>query len=191
MLDPRITVTIVKKTRQIIQNLSPADGLAILKILANADEQIAVRIGEVATTYLSEVDPEDVAGGLYEELDSLQVEEVWDRAGSTRHGYMEPYEAAYQMIEEILDPYFADLRKYQQLNMPRQAMHLCMGLLQGFYLFEHESTSEFKNWATDAPLDFAQEVVAAWKAEFPSADDVLAVKEFIAGTLGIWGVRLV
>ncbi|MBP7960849.1 MAG: hypothetical protein KBG20_11220 [Caldilineaceae bacterium] len=182
---------VVNKTRQIIKSLSPADAQAVLRILANADEKIAKRIADIATTYLSEVDLEDIAAAIYDDLDLLQVEEVWDRAGDTRDGYVETDEAAYQMIEEVLEPYLEELRKYQQLNMPRQALHLCMGLLKGLWLFEQESTSEFKNWAADAPLGFAEEVIIAWKSEIPAGDEILAFKEFIAGPLGGWGMRLV
>lgn len=72
----------MKDPYQIINNLSPGDALAILKSLAASDAQLARRITEIATAQLSQVDPEEVAAVLHEELNALQVEEVWDRAGS-------------------------------------------------------------------------------------------------------------
>ena len=48
--------------------LSPTDALSILRILADSDEQIAKRIAEIATTHLSEVDPEEVAFVLHDKL---------------------------------------------------------------------------------------------------------------------------
>ena len=117
---------------------------------------------------LSGVDPEDVAVVLYNELDALEVEEVWDRAGPTRHGYVDPGEAADGMIEEVIEPYLEELRKYQALGMNTEANRMCMGLLLGLYRFEDESTSEFKNWAPDAPGEFAWAVVEAWRAGMPS-----------------------
>ncbi len=80
----------MKDPHKIIEHLSGSDALSILRILAGSDEQLAARIAEIATVYLSGVDPEEVATILYHELSFLEVEEVWDRAGETRHGYVEP-----------------------------------------------------------------------------------------------------
>ncbi|MBL7183369.1 MAG: hypothetical protein ISS50_02850 [Anaerolineae bacterium] len=181
----------MKDPHEIIDHLSHIDALAILRILAGTDEQLAARIAEVATAYLSEVDPEEVAAILYDELNFLEVEDVWDRAGPTRHGYVHPGEAADGMIEEVLEPFLEELAKYQKLGMNTEANRMCMGLLLGFYRFERESRSEFKDWAPDAPIIFAETVVDAWKDGAPSRADVKVVKAFIEDELGGWGVRLV
>jgi hypothetical protein len=181
----------MKAPHEIIEHLSPNDALTILKTLARDDEHLAARIAEIATACLSGVDPEDIAAVLYDELDALEVEEVWDRAGPTRHGYVDPGEAADQMIEEVIEPYLEELRKYHALDMNTEANRMCMGLLLGLYRFEDESTSEFKNWAPDAPGEFAWAVVKAWRAGMPSRADVKAVKAFIEDELCGWGARLV
>ena len=151
----------MKNPHEIINRLSPNDALTVLKTLANDDETLAARIAEIATAHLSEVDPEDIALELYDELDSLEVEEIWDRAGESRHGYVSPDEAADQMIDEIIDPYLEELKKYQALGMNTGANRLCMGLLLGLYRFEDKSTSRFKEWAPDAAGIFADVVVDA------------------------------
>jgi len=181
----------MKPPREIIDHLSPTDALSILRILAHSDERLAVRIAEMATAHLSGVDSEEVAAVLYDELDSLEVEEVWDRAGPTRHGYVDPGEAADGMIEEGIEPFLEELKKYQALGMSAEANGICMGLLLGLYRCKRESTSEFKDWAGDAPSIFADAVVDAWKAGAPSRADVKAVKTFIEEELGGWGARLV
>jgi hypothetical protein len=177
----------MKNPHEIINQLSPNDALSILITLAESDEQIANRIAEMALAKLSKVDPEEVAAVLYDELNLLEVEEVWDRAGpSHRHGYMEPHEAAEEMIDEVVAPYLAELKKYQKLGMNTEANKMCMGLLLGLYRFEHESTSEFKNWAVDAAGAFAWSVVDAWKTGSPSRADVKAVKTFVEDELMGW-----
>ena len=177
--------------KEIIDQLSHGQALAILQALAAGDEQLANRIAELGTACLSEVDPEEVSAALYDELDALEVEEVWDRAEKTRHGYVDTSEAAYQMVEEVIDPYLEQLKKYQKLGMSTEANTLCMGLLLGLYQFERESKSEFKNWAVDAPGGFASTVIDAWKAGRPGRKDVAALKQFIGDELGNWGARLV
>ena len=149
----------MKDPREIIDHLSPTDALSILRTLANSDEALARRIAEIGMSRLSGVAPEEVAAELYDELDALEVEEVWDRAGETHYGYVEPGEAADQMIEEVLEPFLEELGKYQKLGMNTEANRMCMRLLLGLYRFERESTSEFKGWAPDAPIIFAEAVV--------------------------------
>jgi len=181
----------MRDLHEIIDHLSPTDALSILRILADSDERLAARIAEIATARLSGVDLEEVAAVLYDELNTLEVEEVWDRAGPTRHGYVDPGEAADEMIEEVMEPFLEELKKYQALGMSTEANRMCMGLLLGLYRFEHESTSEFKDWAGDAPSIFADAVVDTWKAGSPSRPDVKAVKAFIEDELCGWGARLV
>jgi len=177
--------------REIIDQLSSDQALAILKTLAASNEQLARRIAKMGMAYLSKVDMEEVAAALYDELDALEVEEVWDRSGKTRHGYVDTSEAAYQMIEEIIEPYLERLEKHEKLGMSTEANKLCMGLLLGLYQFDRESQSEFKNWATDAPGEFASSVIEAWKAGKPGRKDVTALKQFIADELNTWEAHLV
>jgi hypothetical protein len=120
----------------------------------------------------------------------LEVEEVWDRAGPKRHGYVDPGEAADEMVEEVVEPFLQELRKYQKLGMRAQANQTCMGLLLGLYRFERESRSEFKDWAGDAPIAFAEAVIDAWQEGVPEQADVRKIKEFIEYELNGWVERL-
>lgn len=181
----------MKDVHQIIEQLSPADASAILHALATGDEALSSRIAEMALARIQQVDVEEVAAALYDELEALEVEEVWERAGRKRHGYVETGDAAYQMIEEVLTPFLADLARYQKLGLRDEANRMCEGLLLGFYRFEHESTSSFKDWAPDAPINFAETVMAAWKAGSPAKRDSQALKAFVAEELGSWGAHLV
>jgi len=179
----------MKEPLQIIDTLSPTDALAILRALAGSDDQLATRIAGMATARLRGVDPEEVAAALYDELNGLDVEEVWDRAGRTRYGYVEPHQAAEQMIEEIIAPFLEELKKHQALGMNAEANRMCMGLLLGLHRFERESTSKFKDWASDAPDAFAEAVVDAWKAGAPGCVDAETVSAFVEDELGTWGAR--
>jgi len=64
-------------------------------------------------------------------------------------------------------------------------------LLWGLYRSEHESTIEFKDWATDVPVALADAAVDAWKDGSPSRADTRAVKSFIEDKLGGWIARQV
>lgn len=176
---------------EIINQLSPNDALAILKALVRNDEARAARIAEIALARLGDIDLEEVAFDLYEELNALEVEDVWDRVGRTRHGYVEPIEVADEMVGVVIAPYLEELQKCQALGMDEQANRMCKGLLLGLYKFDRESTSEFKDWAGDAPTAFAEEVVSVWKDGRPSQSDIKAFRKFIEEALGRWCRHLV
>jgi hypothetical protein len=99
-----------KEARDVIDQLSVSEARSILKALAGEDGELAIRIREMALSCLADVDAEEIAADVHSELDALQVEEVWDRAGpSYRNGYVDPGEAAYQMMEEVLNPFLLEL----------------------------------------------------------------------------------
>ncbi|MFQ5594009.1 MAG: hypothetical protein ACE5HA_07645 [Anaerolineae bacterium] len=129
---------------KLISQLTPDEGLAILRALARQDAQLAARIVETITAHLSDdapqtpEDAEGIAEDLVFELNLLEVEEVWDRAGQTRYGYVEPSEAADEMMQEVLEPYLEEMKRYQRLGMHEAARYTCMGLLAGLYRFETE-----------------------------------------------------
>jgi hypothetical protein len=174
----------------VIAQLSPEDALAVLKALARRDAEAAATIAEIAYDYLQGVELEEIAFTLYEDLELLRVEEVWDRAGPTRHGYVDPAEVAYNMIEEVLEPHLEQLTKYQKLDMRSEAQQLCMGLLRGLYRFDQESESEFKDWAPDAMPAYSQDVLQAWKRGQPDQAERQRVETFLAEHLKRWRLRL-
>ena len=179
----------MKNPQKVINALSPDDALHIIKKLASEDEALAVRIADMANTLLSQVDFEEVAGSLLSELEALEVEEVWDRAGRTRHGYVDSSEAADAMIEEVIEPFWDEMKKYRQMGLHVQADEQCKGILLGLHDFEQDSSSEFKDWALDSVSMFAAETLSAWKAENPPPDSISRLEEFMKDELLDW-IRL-
>ena len=52
-----------------------------------------------------------------------------------------------------------------------------MGILKGIYKFETESTSEYKDWAVDAPSGIFEQVLDEWKEGQNSPEDIAEVEE--------------
>jgi hypothetical protein len=179
----------------ILNQLSADDALAVLRILAQ-EEPLAARIHQVAEAYLqgnaphAPEDVEEIAEEVRAELEGLQAEEVWDRAGQTRHGYVEDGEVADEMIQRVVNPHLEDLARYQGLGMSQEAMYLCMGLLQGLYEFEHQSESEFKDWATDLSIGYAEIALEKWREGKPKPSAIKEMQNFIQENLQHWNFTL-
>ena len=176
----------MKKPQKIINQLSPEDALAVLKALADSDAELAERIAEIAMEYLREVDADDIAADVYDALEYLEVEDVWDRAGPSRDGYREPGEVADEMIGDALKPYREDMDRYQRLNMLKETTRVCMGILAGLYRFENESSSEFNDWAVDIPFFYAEDTLEKWYTKRVSQESVDEMKSFIQMHLPEW-----
>ena len=176
----------MKKLPEVINQLSPQDALAVLKTLADSDASLARRIAEIATEYLSQVDADNVTEEVYFSLESLQVEDVWDKAGSTRDGYVEPYEVVNEMIDGVMTAYFDELVRYQKLKMGDESMSFCKGLLLGLYKFEYKCKTEFREWAPDYASSYAEEVLGKWQTKCVSQEALDEMNAFIQKQLPKW-----
>lgn len=159
--------------------ITPDNALLVLKILANEDKKIGKRIQQIATQLITSVDLEEVANNLFSELDSLEVEDLWDQSGSTRYGYVEPCDKAYEMMEDVLKPFLAQLKKYRSLTMAKEAKVYCMGILKGLYLFDQESSAQFSEWAEDVARDMFDGLLIEWKKEYKDRTFLNDIKKFI------------
>jgi hypothetical protein len=172
------------KRKDILDQLSGVEAKSVLRALAQ-DTALAARIQQLAEAYLEGNAPhtfEDAAAIAEEvryELEQLEVEEVWDRAGKTRHGYVETGEVADEMIARVLEPYLEGLARYQRLKMHLEATYLCLGVLQGLYTFEHQSRSAFKDWATDLPLGQAEIALEQWRKGGMTRPAIEQMRNFI------------
>ena len=175
------------KRKDILSTITPNEAFAILQSLAKEDKNIRKRIEQLAIEYLEDLDLEEIADQVYSDLDFVEVEELWDRSGSTRDGYVDVNEEAWVMFEEVLEPYTDELRRYHDRLMPAQAMLYCMGILKGVYLFEKESTSQYKDWAVDAPKEFFNRILRDWKEACRNNNDLKQMEDFIEQECPEWG----
>lgn len=163
----------------VLESITGTDALAILKVLAERHVNLAQEINAVAKELLSHVKIDEVAANVQSELDFLHVEDIWDRSGATRDGYVDPGEAAWEMFEEALKPFQDEVDKYKQLSMLEEAELTCEGLLKGIYNFEKESSTEYKQWAVDAPGEYFGWVLDDWKKLFEGQPPLSGMREFL------------
>lgn len=177
-----------KPELNILDRISADDALVILTRLAQEDTSLLKRIERAALEFFKEVSVEEIADGVFWELDTLEVEDVWDNSGPTRYGYVDSGEKAWEMVESAIEPYLEELKKCQDLKLDEEAKKYCMGILKGIYQFEKESENEFKDWAADAPRQNFEEVFDKWKKHCTNPDDIKEMKEFIGKNSPDWKI---
>ncbi len=165
----------------LIDQINANDAYYILKKLYESDESIARKIEEVANLYLSQVDREQIANNLFLDLDFLEVEELWDSSGSTRYGYIDTGDRAYEMVEEVIEPYLDEMKKYYNLGYYQDSSEICIGILQGLIQFDKESKTQFREWAEDIADAMFEQVWDEYKELVNKETDILDMEEIVAG----------
>ena len=87
-----------KSELNILDRISADDALVILTRLAQEDTSLLKRIERAALEYFKEVSVEEIADGVFWELDTLEVEDIWDNSGPTRYGYVDSGEKVWEMV---------------------------------------------------------------------------------------------
>jgi hypothetical protein len=123
-------------------------------------------------------------------LDSIAVQDCWDRAGSSRDGYTSPEEAAVGLLEEELQPFFDQAGRYHDLGMLEEEATYCMGVILGIYRYEHESKSEFREWSVDLPIECAGDALTQWRERGQDSASAAAMDEFIEQRCPHWAGNL-
>jgi hypothetical protein len=158
--------------KDILEIIRPDDALQILRQLVKQSNEMREKIQQLAMEILSDVDSESITDDVYFELDGLDVEELWERSGKTRHGYVDPVDEAFEMFEEVIKPFIDEMKRYQKMGLNKEAKNYCIGIIKGILKFDEESDSEFSEWAVDIPSEYLSIVVDEWKKDNPSADEL-------------------
>ncbi len=174
----------------VIHRLTPQQALAVLMRLSNKGGSIGEAVLAEARYVLSAIDLNQIADGVFFVLDSIDVQDCWGRAGSSRDGYTSPDEAAVELIEEELQTYFDQAGCYHELAMREEAAIYCMGVILGIYRYEHESKSAFREWAVDIPIECAGALLAARRERGQDSAFAATMDAFIEERCPKWAARL-
>jgi len=171
---------------ELIEKISPGEALMILKLLSKEDKRIKKKIEEIAEEIIRDVDIEEICDDVLFNLNTIDIEDLWDRSGSTQYGYVSPEDMAFEMIEEELDPFNQKIFRLCELNMQKEAKLYCMGVLKGIYKYDQESNSEFKISASDVPVECFSYLLDEWKKRNTNNLDVKEMNSFLKKECGKW-----
>jgi hypothetical protein len=150
--------------RALLDALDGAEAKRLLATLVDAHPGLLTEVASLAEAELGAVTAEDVAEDVAFALEGLSVEDIWDRAGTQPDGsYMEPAEAAWEVVGEPVAPFLADLTRRIELGRREEATELCQGILLGLYRISQEEGEFLDGHAPDTLEEAAVSAVTAWK----------------------------
>ncbi len=147
------------KKKGTLDQLTADEAATVLRLLLENRPDLKKDVEALAKSVIGDVSVEDVADAVEDEVRSLDLEDLNSRAGSHAHGYVEPSEAAWELVEEAVAPFLDDIKRRAESGQFDAALATCAGVVLGLYRRRDNDREEFLGWAPDSPDEMAGEAV--------------------------------
>ena len=146
-----------KKAKDTLDHLRPAECAQVLRELLGRHRDLRGEANEIAESLIDDVSVEAVAEDVAYLVGSVCIEELGNRAGKQPWGYVEPSQAAWDLLEESLEDIQADMKRRVEAGMKSAAEKICQGIVIGLHEVDGTNSDGALGWAPD----FSAEA-AAW-----------------------------
>jgi hypothetical protein len=150
---------ITPKTAAALEKLRPEEAAAVLNQLLGKHPELKSESEKLAIQMMSTASIEDVAQEVYLEITSIDLEALNGRAGCHSWGYVEPGEAATELLEEAIEDRVEEMKRSLELGLLAPAEALCAGIVSGLYRARDTKSDGALGWAVDFPAEEAGFVV--------------------------------
>jgi hypothetical protein len=139
----------------VLEKLDNAEAASVLRKLLDRHSELRSEAEAIATGMLTEISPFSVADEVEDALLQFDYDDLNGRAGRHSWGYVEPSEAAGELLEEALEPFVNDMTRHLEMGLEDQAAQFCQGILLGLYRVRDGGENDILNWAPDFPSEAA------------------------------------
>jgi hypothetical protein len=150
--------------RRTLEHLKPEEAAAVLRRLLEMHPDLSSEAEEMARSLLRQVDYQEIAAEIEDEIRALDYEDLNVRAGSHEWGYVEPSEAAEEILEAAAEPFLEDMKRHLELGLEAEALEICKGLVLGCYRLSQREGGDVLGWASDFPAEAAGSALRVWYA---------------------------
>ena len=152
-----------KKT-PVLDRLEPWEAQAVLRRLLAAHPNLGIEAEQISKSLLGEISLEIVADDVEDAIRSLSLDDLNGRAGRHSWGYVEPSEAAWELLEETVNPFLEDMKRRMDLGLEAETLEVCKGILLGLYSARDEKADTVVGWAPDFLEETAAGTSLTWCA---------------------------
>jgi len=148
------------ESQGVMGRLTDGESSLVLRTLLERHQTLRKEAEKLATEIVSVPSCEDVASEVADAVTSLDIQELNGRAGATRYGYTEPTDAAWQLLEEAVEDFLADMKRRAELGLTDAAITMCRGIVTGLYATRSTTSDGPLGWAPDFPAEEAGHAVS-------------------------------
>lgn len=145
-----------------MEGLKPDESAALLRHLLDAHPGLVGEAERIARSLLDRLSYEEVAADVEDEIRALDYDDLNARAGRHQWGYVEPTEAAWEVLEETVESFREDMKRHLELGLEAEALEICKGLVLGCYRLSERAGGDVLSWAPDFPAEAAGDGLEAW-----------------------------
>jgi hypothetical protein len=145
-----------------LEKLRPTESDEVLRALLKAHPKLRKEAEEIARSLISEVSFDEVAGEVELALEYHDLDKLNSRSGNTRWGYVDPTDAAHEILHEAIEPIIAEMDRHLELGFGRQALETCKGLILGLYEARNKRDDGCLGSAPDFAWITSEEILEKW-----------------------------
>lgn len=156
--------------------------------LAEVLDQILIRhpdlrdeANSIANDLLNDISVEAVSEEVNDLILGVGLDVMGNRAGKQPWGYVEPGEAAWEVLEETIEDRQNDMKRRAQVGLERSAEQLCQGIVIGLYNTMASKRDGVLAWVPDFPAEAAAQTLSNLIELYPRNRRRAAAKRIIAG----------
>jgi hypothetical protein len=143
----------------LLEHLSPQEAVEVLKQLLEKYPQLRSEAEQLATNYVSSASVEEIAEDVQARITSIDLDALNGRAGKHSWGYVEPGDAAPELLEESIEDLQDDMKRKPELGLVAAAQIVCTGIVHGLYRARDTDSDGALGWAPDFPVEHASHLV--------------------------------
>ena len=148
----------------ILNHLEDREAHAVFRRLLAAHRELQPETRQIARLLLGEVSFKSVAKDVEQAVRGLDLDDLGSRAGNHKWGYTSPTEAAWELLEQTVEPFNEDLKRRIGLGHDEDALEVCKGIVLGLYRVRDGESDDFLQWVSDGPAKIASRAVGTWCA---------------------------
>lgn len=149
-------------SRTLLDKLDNAEAASVLRGLLGRHSELRPEAEAIAKDVLTGISPFSVADDVENAVLQYDYDDLNGRAGSHSWGYVEPTEAAWELLEEAVEPFVSDMKRYLGMGLEDQARQFCQGILLGLYRVRDGRDNDILGWAPDFPEEAAGNALEVW-----------------------------
>jgi hypothetical protein len=153
----------------VLNRLAPGEVASVLQILLDRHPNLTREAQEIAAGLVSSASVEDIADDVCTSITSLDMDDLHGRAGKHSWGYVEPAQAAQDLLEEAVAGHLDDMKRRMHLGLDAGAESVCAGIVLGLFRASRQKSGGILEWATDFPAEHAGYVIEEYLAAYPKS----------------------
>lgn len=150
------------KAKDILSQLRSAERAQVLTELLRRHSNLHNEAEAIAKDLIDDVAVEAVVDEVASLVSSICQEELRGAAGRKYWGYVEPSEAAWELLEESLEDVQRDMVRRAEVGMLSAAEKVCLGIVFGLYSVRNTKNDGVLGWAPDFPGETAADAVSTF-----------------------------